>query len=95
MKTEDKTTLIVPFIHLNGTSAERLTDDLAMARDTLQAAYDAIKQTAPNGRDYYCHPWPNAMETATEQHLDRLRRVDLLIDELDSIINAVYDTQQS
>jgi hypothetical protein len=92
MKTEESA-LIVPFIHLNGTSAERLTDDLAKARDALQMAYDDLKETAPNGRDYYCHPWPGAMDLATEQHLSRLRRVDLLIDELDSIINGIYEAK--
>lgn len=47
--------LAVPTIHLNGTGRDSLIDGLCTASDAINSAYEALKQTAPNGRDYYTH----------------------------------------
>lgn len=82
------TTLQLPTIHLNGTSRDGLVDPLVEAYGKLGDAYDSLKQTAPNGRDYYPQG-PAAFEAARQQHESRLRRVDELRSELEELINAI------
>lgn len=65
--------MIVPIIHLNGTSPERLCEALSDAYDAASKLMDAIKQCAPNGRDYY--PMPGLFEKACEQHRARMQSV--------------------
>jgi hypothetical protein len=43
----------VPTVHLNGTSAEELRDQLHTVIGALNAAHYALVAAAPNGRDYY------------------------------------------
>ncbi len=84
------TTLQMPMVHLNGTGKLSLLGQLSDASDALNAAYDAIKRAAPNGRDYY-PLGPDAMQAATDQHLDRLQRLDAIKAELDAMAEHVYD----
>lgn len=80
--------MTLPTIHLNGTSKERLVDALCDASNALNEAYEALKQTAPNGRDYY--PQGNdALAAATSEHMDRLRRLDAIKDEVDQLAMAI------
>jgi hypothetical protein len=74
----------MPFIHLNGTSAEALIEERCTAHFALMAAFDALKRIAPNGRDYYPYGDPAKMERATAQHRARLQRVQDIIDELEA-----------
>lgn len=64
-----------PHIHLNGTSAERLVDGLIAVADKLEEAYQALREAAPNGRDYY-PLGREAMDAAERQHERRLRAID-------------------
>jgi hypothetical protein len=80
--------MIVPTIHLNGTSKVALLAALELAYDALGEAYDAIKETAPNGRDYYVQG-PNAITVAGIEHHDRLKKVDEVREEIAEIINRV------
>lgn len=80
----------LPTIHLNGTSSERLIDALCDASAALDAAYVAIKQTAPNGRDYYPQG-PDALRIATEEHSARLRAVDAVKAEIDQLTCAIAE----
>ncbi len=80
--------LQLPDIHMNGTSKEALVDALCDASFALNAAYEALKQTAPNGRDYYTLG-PLAIGHATNQHMSRLRRLDDIKREIDTIIEGV------
>lgn len=77
-----------PTIHLNGTSRERLLDGFMEASQAIEAAYQAIKQTAPNGRDYYPQG-ARAMEAAEAEHYSRLSRLDAIKKELDEMASAV------
>lgn len=79
-----------PTIHMNGTSGERLLDDISRARHALNKAYETLKQTAPNGRDYYLQG-PNAIHEATQEHMDRLRKIDLVMAELEALAGNIYD----
>ena len=78
----------LPTIHLNGTSKERLIEDLCHASHALDAAYDALRQTAPNGRDYYPQG-PDALAKATDEHHRRLGRLDEIKKEVDELTLAV------
>jgi hypothetical protein len=67
---------IVPHVHLNGDSRQTLLDDFAAATSALRKAIDVVQKTAPNGRNFYNHPeGEGAMARATHEHLDRLRRL--------------------
>ena len=80
--------MIVPTIHLNGTSKESLLEDLDSAFDALDVAFNKLKRTAPNGRDYYPQG-PDALQKATDEHFDRLRKVQEVVDDLQSLMIAI------
>jgi hypothetical protein len=80
-----------PTIHLNGTSKQDLMDELEHANHALGKAYAALKCCAPNGRDYYVQG-PEALAKATDEHMDRLRRVDGVRAEIGELLVAI-DTQ--
>jgi hypothetical protein len=77
----DKPEIVLPIIHMNGTSAKSLIEERNMAYNALQEAYGFLKHMAPNGRDYY--PEPGRMEKATAQHLRRLSVIHDLMNELE------------
>ena len=61
--------MMVPTLHLNGTSKTSLIDDLCEASHALNVAYDAMKRCGPNGRDYYPQgpdAWGKARDEWTE-----------------------------
>ena len=75
--------LIVPFIHLNGTSPDVLYAALRETADALADARSLLHKACPHGRDYY--PYPNAddqMNLAVKQHSRRIVTITRLIDEL-------------
>ena len=80
--------MMVPTLHLNGTSKTSLIDDLCEASHALNVAYDAMKRCGPNGRDYYPQG-PNAINVATDEHSDRLRRLDAIKHEIDELTLAI------
>lgn len=82
--------MIVPTIHLNGTSADRLIEDLCTASNALNDAYGWIQQTAPNGRDWYPQG-PAAFEQAQAEHFARLQRIDDVKAEIDALTLAIHD----
>ena len=55
--------MMIPTIHLNGTSATWLLEELADASTALGTAIDALRQVTVHGRDYYPqgdHAYPQA-----------------------------------
>lgn len=80
--------LVAPHVHLNGTSKAELLEQLENIYTALGEAYDAVKRSAPNGRDYYPLP-PDAMEAAREQHVRRLTVIDSLRNELVAQCNMI------
>ncbi len=80
--------MILPTVHLNGTSKAALLEQLENASNALNDAYAAMKQAAPNGRDYYPQG-EDALARATAAHLDRLRRVDTVKDEIDDMAREI------
>ena len=85
--------VIVPTVHLNGTSAEELRDQLQAAIEALRTAQRMLVQAAPNGRDYY--PQGNsATETAMWRHACRYTDLNRMLSELEEQrdhVQAVLD----
>lgn len=94
--TKESIGIVTPFIHMNGTSPAGLRKPLEEAYSKLNEAYDAIKQCAPNGRDYYpYHEYHQVLGKATEQHMDRLRRIDSIKSEIEEIIGHIDDMAEA
>jgi hypothetical protein len=84
--------MIKPTIHLNGSSADQLFEQLS---DAIGAAYrllDALSLAAPNGRDYYPQG-PDALKLATVAHVSRVARIQSVLDELRELSEHVADEQ--
>jgi len=82
--------LQAPLIHLNGTSKNDLVDLLCGASQALNQAYDTLRYTVPNGRDYY-PLGPAAMQRAVTEHENRMRRLDAIKAEIDTLAEAISD----
>lgn len=82
-----KPELIAPIVHLNGTSKESLLEARQEVYDALNEAYRALREIAPNGRDYYVKP--GLMEKAVEQHRRRQQVLDDLMKEIEAEMEAI------
>lgn len=82
--------LIVPTVHINGTSKTQLVADLEAAQKALDAAFAAMCGAMPNGRDYY--PQGNeAHGNAMKQMRARLDKLIEIQTEITQIIEAVHE----
>lgn len=70
--TETKT--VFPCVHMNGTGKQALLDNLECVYYAVEKVRDALKQAAPNGRDYYIGT--NKYKAAADQHMQRLALLD-------------------
>lgn len=75
-----------PTIHLNGTSAEVLLDNVQNALRELDSAYKAIEGMAPNARDYYLQG-DFAFTSASDSHSSMLAKIK-------NVRNEVYDVYE-
>lgn len=82
--------LVLPTVHLNGTSANCLLDGYMEARSAVMRAGEAIQAIEFNARDYYPQGG-NAFKVAQEQHVSRLKRLSEIADELLRIAEHVSD----
>lgn len=80
----------LPLIHSNGTSKESLVNKLCAASNALDSAYQALKETAPNARDYYPLINPEQLfNKAIAEHMDRLKRLDQIKEDIDQLTIAI------
>lgn len=77
--------LTMPCVHMNGTGKNGLLTPLQEAHHALNVAYAALKETAPNGRDYYVYGDEGFVREAQGQHESRLRRLDAIAQEIQLI----------
>jgi hypothetical protein len=82
--------MITPTIHLNGTSRASLLEGYHNAYNAIEAAIDAVAKTAPHGRDYYVKD-NNAIIIATNEHRNRLRNLENIRKEIETICLAIMD----
>ena len=80
--------MIPPTIHMNGTAACDLIEDLTRASASLYQAILDVQRAGPNGRDYYPQG-PDAISRAIADHVWRLKRLTDVRQELEDIIEHV------
>jgi hypothetical protein len=79
--------LTVPTVHLNGTGETGLVEPLRAAYAAIRDALGALNEAAPHGRDYYLTT--GAYERARDEHLDRVRRLESVGDELIALAREI------
>ena len=90
MHTTYKPEVVLPFVHINGTSGSDLYAQRGNASVALKAALDALQGMAPNARDYY-PAGPEAFNAAVRQHQRRLRVLNELADEITAEMEHVNE----
>lgn len=78
----------LPTIHDNGTSKQQLQAEYENASGALEEAYQVLKRTAPNLRNYYIQD-PTFFAMALLEHMQRLQRLDSIKEEIDAITTAL------
>lgn len=82
---------IKPIIHLNGTSPEALLEGYREAMAGARKLLEALSEAAPNGRDYYPHPTPGAMEKASREHNARIAVVRAVMQDMEELAQYCAD----
>lgn len=80
--------MILPTIHLNGSGKAHLVEAQLKVSNALSAAIDALRESAPHGRDYYPQG-PGVINQAIEEHCSRLKKLEDLQKEIKAIIHAI------
>lgn len=80
--------MMMPTIHLNGSSAAALADDLVQAHGALNEALHALELTAPNARDYYVQDVA-AFGVALAEFTARVEKLRSVRDDLMAIYNDI------
>lgn len=78
----------VPTVHLNGTPAKYLYDNLEVALDAVRNAAEKLAAAAPNGRDYYVQD-AGAIGRARHQYEARQRALETVQRELEEMLEHV------
>jgi hypothetical protein len=78
--TADGTTVVVPVITLNGTSAEDLYYQRADAAQGVRDAIGHLQEAAPHARD---HKDGNTYQAALRLHNSRLSRLESVLKEIE------------
>lgn len=81
--------MILPIVHLNGSSLERLLEQNTSALRALRAAISALGEAAPNGRDYYLLG-EGAIITATTEHLARVNALMSIERDLVEVVEHLH-----
>lgn len=89
----DEKRVILPMVHLNGTSVEALLEQNVTAMQALEEAMLKLVGATPNGRDYY-PMGPGVICEVQDQHYDRLRRLKSVYDELKQIAEYLFNEQE-
>lgn len=82
--------MMIPTIHMNGTSKESLLDDACNVMSAIAKAIDVACAAAPNARDYYTQG-PEAFGKARDEHDSRCERLDAVRKEYEELALAISD----
>jgi hypothetical protein len=82
--------VLIPTVHLNGSSGEVLLDQYTTAAEAIRKALDAVCNSGPNARDYYVQG-PDAALAAQREHEARLASLKRVRDELAAIAEGIQD----
>jgi hypothetical protein len=80
--------LVIPTVHLNGTSKEGLLEQWQTAQQAVTDAVRAVSENGPNARDYYVQD-EAAFRLAREQHITRLKMLEIVQSELVTIVEGI------
>ncbi len=81
---------MIPFVHINGTSAEELIKQQQEVFRKANELLDALRQASPHARDYY--PYASAAFTlASDQHREIFNQVNAIASRAEAIAVAVYE----
>lgn len=81
--------MIVPTIHPNGTSRERLISQLTAVTGHLEAARKALKEACPNARDYNSGA---DFDQAVAEHVARRKALQDLREEIETLAMAIEES---
>lgn len=91
--------MIVPTVHLNGTAASALEDQLHDAIYHLNRGLEVLQDAAPHARDYVASPSSyfggpivcdgTAFIVAQREHVARVKRVEDVVAELGEVLAGV------
>lgn len=82
--------MMIPTIHLNGSSRGALLEQLTDANNALEAAINTLQAAGPHGRDYYPQG-EDAIRTALQEHQDRIRRVRSVQQEISIVFDGIME----
>ncbi len=86
--------MIVPTVHLNGTSASALTGQYEMAGHALRTAIQELENCNPNARDYYVQG-PDAYRLAAAEHNARIQKVRDVLKEIEELHKKVTEQEEA
>jgi hypothetical protein len=81
--------MMVPTVHLNGTSKDELVRQVADAGRALRLGIETLGEANPNGRDFYIQG-PDALRLAQQEHRIRLGKLEEVHDELQTLAEAIF-----
>lgn len=90
--TTEQISIVVPAVHLNGTSANELMELRKTAYAALDHALAALREMAPNGRDYYLER--DKMQKAVAQHRRRADTLVGLMEELQDEMRSIQEQME-
>ena len=82
--------MIVPTVHLNGSSGKVLLDQYTAAAESVRQAIDKLCDAGPNARDYYVQG-SDAAQAAQREHESRLAALKRVRLELVAIVEGIQD----
>jgi hypothetical protein len=82
--------MLIPTVHLNGTSGEALLDQYTTAAQSVRQAIDKLCDAGPNARDYYVQG-PDAALAAQREHESRIAALKRVRDDLAAIAEGIQD----
>jgi hypothetical protein len=82
--------MMIPKIHLNGTSKEELLSQVTDAGQAVSQAMRALTVAWPNARDYYPQG-PDALREAEVEWRSRIERLKSVYNELSELAESIAD----
>lgn len=80
--------IIIPQVHLNGTSRDELIAQISAANFALNQALEAMARMSPNGRDYY---HTGNLREAEQAHRERVADLIRIQTEIMTIGEGIAD----
>lgn len=81
----------IPTIHLNGTSAKTLQDEIRKACSDLQMARMSLASMTVHARDHYVKHDKDSFKFARDEHVARLKALDDIYEELTALYIGITD----